>query len=249
MPQAEPTEGKQVVALDWDGVLRPGFLVIDWATHLANQAAFPLDSLRLMQNQLHEYYDRSLSYADIASTIPELYAQGLAGLPVDEHLSMAAEYAASNEFRSSLTALADHLLRFINENANIHAVIISGGPESVLCAFGASAGINAVWAVRAEARGNSFTGLILDNPAIMKRKRELITNYLLSGRILLAAGDSESDQPMLAAAHHRIAIGDELASMWQGQPNTLTLPKGDLGQEYDANIESFLHTLQKDIPG
>jgi phosphoserine phosphatase len=245
MSSVEWRDAKQLVLLDWDGVLRPGFLVIDWAEYLKNEAAFSPDDLHLMKNQLDRYRDRTASYADIAQAIPELYAKGLQGFNVDEHLNIAAKYAASGTFRSSLSPLAIQLLAFIRESRGLWAVIISGGPASILRLFGESVGIREVRAVEVEAKDDIFTGRILDNPAIMDRKQELVTKYSSLGRILLAAGDSESDQPMLMAASYRIAIGGTLASEWRGDPNTLTLPAGDLSQSDARRIESFLYDLEK----
>jgi HAD superfamily phosphoserine phosphatase-like hydrolase len=241
----EMAEAKQIIVLDWDGVLRPGFLVIDWAEHLKNQAAFPPENLRLMQDQLRGYHDKSLSYAEIAHTIPELYAKGLQGLKVDEHMTIATEYIASHEFLTSLTPLAGQLLRFVQKAPDVDTVIISGAPESVLRPFGESVGIHEVRAVRVQAEKNIFTGHVLDNPAIMDRKQELIARYSSQRRILLAVGDSESDQPMLIAADHRIAVGSILASEWQGKPNTLILPRGDLSERNVTEVESFLCDLER----
>jgi len=79
----------------------------------------------------------------------------------------------------------------------------------------------------------------------LDRKQALIDNCFEEGRILLAAGDSESDQPMLVAASHRIVIGSSLANEWRGEPNTLALPKGELAQEDVARIQIFLKRLEE----
>ena len=78
----------------------------------------------------------------------------------------------------------------------------------------------------------------------MTRKQELITDYASRGIILLAAGDSESDKPMLTAATHRIVIGDSLAHEWQGERNTLALTSGDLDQNQTRMLDFFLHSME-----
>lgn len=233
------------VLLDWDGVLRPGFLLVDWAEHLTSLSEFHAENLHLMKAQLHAYHARSLTYSDIAHSIPEIYAQGLRGFRVDRHLDIAAEFVDSREFRSSLTPLSAQLLNFIRTAKQLHSVIISGGPASVLGFFGSSTGFYEVWAVEVEAANNAFSGKILDNPAVKQRKQELIERYMPPERILLAAGDSESDQPMLLAATYRITVGAALAGKWQGTPNTLVLPPGDLGEGTARKIEAFLRDLEK----
>ena len=229
---------------DWDGVLRPGFLLVDWAEHLDNLSEFESGKLSLMKNYLRAYHAQELPYSDIASIIPEIYAQGLRGFSVDRHLGIAADYAASSEFRSSLTPLAAQLLNFIQTAEQLHAVIISGGPASILDSFGASTGFFEVWAVKVAVANNVFTGEILDNPAVKDRKQELIERYFPPERILLAAGDSESDQPMLVAATYRITVGAALADKWQGEPNALVLPPGDLGERTAGRIETFLRNME-----
>lgn len=243
MSYATSPDMHKFAIFDWDGVLRPGFLLIDWAEHLTNLSEFEPEKLILMKEDLRAYHTKELSYSDIARTIPETYAKGLRGFSVGRHLDIAADYAASSEFRSSLTPLADRLLDFIQTVRQLRAVIISGGPASILDLFGTSAEFYEVWAVRVGAANDTFTGEIIDNPAIRARKQELIERYLPPERILLAAGDSESDQPMLMAATYRITVGAALAGKWQGAPNTLVLPSGDFGGETAGKIDTFLRNM------
>ena len=56
----------QYVFLDWDGVLRPGLLIIDWAAHLQEHNEFNQDRLDLMREQLRYFQFGTLSYSEIA---------------------------------------------------------------------------------------------------------------------------------------------------------------------------------------
>lgn len=236
----KPARKDKLIMLDWDGVLRTGLLVVDWAEYLADRKAFSQGTAKAMSRQLASYRNREVSYAEITESIPALYGIGLKGYPAKGHMRLAADYVQSEDFLSAFTPLAATLLAFAEKDPCIFSIIISGAPAAVLNEFAALAPVDEVWAVNVEVADDVFTGIVLDNPATLTRKMELVNNYFARGHIVLAAGDSESDQPMLTAASHRIVIGRALADEWHGDPNTLTLPSGDLGKEEIARVKSFL---------
>jgi phosphoserine phosphatase len=245
MRKTASANSKQHVLLDWDGVLRPGFLIIDWAAHLQDRKAFAPSELQTMRDQLLDYQRGRLSYPEIAKGIPAHYGEGLKGFDVNEHQRIAVEYILSEEFRSSLSPLGNLILDFLRRAPTLDPIIVSGAPGSVLRPFGATCGVEHVWAVEIEIEDDIFTGRILDNPAVRERKEQLIAERLATESILLGVGDSESDYPMLNAATYRIAIGNTIAQEWDGRKNTMVLREG-ADQDRIEEIRSFLfHMVQQ----
>lgn len=232
------------ILLDWDGALRRGFLISDWAQFLASRKLFNTEVLRLLLQELTFFYEGKAAYDHIVVSIPTLYALGLEGQDVDAHEAIADEYIKSADFLDAITRPACYIFDLIGALPNVASYIISGGPGSVLAPFARKVGITEVYAVESEIQNGVFTGLLVDNPATLDRKKELVSLVRTRQFILLAAGDSESDRPMLDAAQYRVTFGNELAHAWACDPNTLTLHHL-VGAKDLAALSSFLVGVSK----
>jgi phosphoserine phosphatase len=159
-----------VVALDWDGALRQGFLIADWSEFLLGHSEIDPAAVVSITQQLAEYDSHLLSYSSIAQGIPRLYASGVQGRSASRHQHLARSYIETEAFRSRMSPAAAKLFEFLARTPNVMGVIVSGGPDSVLRPFAENVGIVKVYAVELEQKRDTFTGLVLDNPAVAERK-------------------------------------------------------------------------------
>ncbi len=56
-----------VIALDWDGVLRRGFLIMDWARHLQTRGQIEPTYVDQMERELERYRLHETTYSAIAT--------------------------------------------------------------------------------------------------------------------------------------------------------------------------------------
>jgi phosphoserine phosphatase len=201
-----------------------------------------------MERELAEYHSGRASYARIAQTIPELYAQGLRNYSAPRHLEIATEYITSIMFLSSVFPVAHEFFNFITRSPRLRGVIISGGPSAVLTPYGELVGITDVRALEVEVRAGCFTGILIDNPAKFDRKESIISQINKTEVIVLAVGDSESDQPMLTQASYRVTFGDMLAREWENDLKTLAL-RHDASDDDPARLRSFLRGIEEQWAG
>lgn len=225
---------EKVAALDWDGPLRRGLLMIDFASFLAAAGQFSKTSLDAMHNSLNDYRRNAITYERLATVVPELYALGLMGRDPVQHRSLAEHFISLPEFYGQISRLGHNIFAMLREATHIHGAIISGAPHSVLSEFAKKAGISAVFGATTNINGfGRFDGGLLDNPALSERKKEIVHSLVGDCAVRLGVGDSISDVPLLERAQYRIIVGDDLGNRWPRSQSTLMLSNGDINDALD----------------
>jgi phosphoserine phosphatase len=232
------TDGPAIL-LDWDGTLRPGFLIMDWAEHLAHHREIDPDLLDDMRNTVAMLASGQIDYAESAVRIPVLYGRAVRGREEARHRALARSYAEADEFTGPITPAGRRLLAFAGELPGARGVVISGGPVAVLEPFVQNFGVIDVRATAPQVSSGVFTGEIIANFATTAGKIAAVRAVAADHRILLAAGDSESDLPILRAAHHRVTFGRHLAESWRDDPHTLALDDGQAPEQL-RDLDAFL---------
>jgi phosphoserine phosphatase len=231
------------ILLDWDGTLRPGFLIMDWAEYLAHHGEIDPGVLDGMRNTVAMLSSGQIDYAESAAQIPVLYGRAVRGREEARHRALARSYVEADEFTGPITPAGRRLLAFAGGLQGARGVVISGGPVAVLERFVQNFGIADVRATVPTVSSGVFTGEIVDNFATVAGKTAAVQAVAAAHHILLAAGDSESDLPILRAAHHRVTFGRHLAELWRDDPHTLALDDG-LGPGQLRDLDAFLEGVR-----
>lgn len=236
------------MALDWDGTLCGGFTVLEWAACLHAQGAFPTRALDDMRRAIERYHRSEVDYARIADVVPRFYAAGLAGLSVTEAGAHADSFVASADFRARWSDLVPVLDGFLRNHPHLDPVLVSGAPHEVLARVAASLGDAAVHAIRAHTADGRYTGGLVDNPAEAHRKAQLVAALTATAPIVLAAGDTAADIPMLEVAERRLVVGPALAGRWSG-PEVVEVAGRSLDAAERAVVGALLARLAHDVTG
>jgi phosphoserine phosphatase len=202
-----PDHSLKACVTDWDGTLRPGFMIADWLGYLAAELQISACYYKTMLSLIQRYKDDELEYRNFASEAVATYGEALEGLKckdVDEVSSSFAKKDVKNLFPFTI-----NLLNAINK-AGMSIHVLSGSPLRPILSYARHLPISSVFAVDAVCTSKGvFEGKIAKNYALRRYKREAIQSLKSKGfRIHIALGDSSADVPLLNAAEHSFLIKD-----------------------------------------
>lgn len=95
----------------------------------------------------------------------------------------------------------------------------------------------------ADAAGPRYDGTVTDNPGLAARKSAVVRSLIEAGReIVLAVGDSESDEPLWEAAPYRIIVGERVRpDQWDADKTLVihpdTTPWPDVAEWLDTRLD------------
>jgi phosphoserine phosphatase len=207
MTRRQPMRRK-VALLDWDGTLRDGFLLRDWANYL--QAESIISSIRLEAyfRTVHAYLQGAISYDVFTNEAPAAYARALRGaspaLLKDAAQKFTSEDLTYGKIFPFTIPLLDQLAHF-----HIESIVVSGSPQELLETYMKPLGVSAIIALSLEVEGDIYSGDIKGNPATFDAKLAIASQFEPED-VVLAMGDTEADAPLLTRAASRIVVGDQL---------------------------------------
>lgn len=201
-----PVNRAPAALLDFDGVLRQGFVLWDFATFLNDSGQFHAKQLDDLVSLQASFNSGEVSYEMLAELAPTMYSAGLRGYSAPAHAKLARDYVASSGFSVRVPDTTAVLLKFLGA-LGISRIILSGAPHSVLSELRSTWRVEGVAGIRPMEVSGVFSGELLDNPATMERKAELVADVLKEFDPLIAFGDSTSDLPLLRPAAWKVVIG------------------------------------------
>ena len=201
---------RKVALLDWDGTLRDGLLLRDWADYLKAERIISSVRFNAYFQIVQAYLEGIISYDILTHKAPIAYAQALRGASFavlkDAAKNFSSTDIASGKILPFTVPLLKQLIQF-----GIEPVVVSGSPQDLLETYMVPLGISTLFALRLETKGDVYSGNIQDNPATFDAK-SVIASQFDSENVLLAMGDTEADIPLLAKAASRIIVGDQLTN-------------------------------------
>lgn len=194
-------QGSPVALLDWDNCLHRGITLLPWAEALRDAGLFPQRLAVAIADLIAGYQASEVPYEEMAARAPVLYAEGLAGVRVEDVYRCASEFVKADKER--LWPGTSILLEGMRE-AGIATVVISGAPGEILENYSLHLSIDCYRGLGLESARDTYTGALLVNTAIGATKAALAPRY--GAPVVLAAGDSDADRPMLELAAAQIVF-------------------------------------------
>ena len=210
---------------DWDGTLRPDYLIRSWLLFCSMKFGIPLGASMNFNDLLSKFYRNSISYSDLVLETANAYAMSM------KDLSVKAVEAATTEF---VEKDAQNLFSFVPQiikKLQIHEIrifIVSGAPAVPLRAYQKLLGIDGIYAVELGTSDQAkYNGSVNVNYGIadMKRRaaREISENY----DVLISLGDTASDAPLFAVSQNSILVSHNQST------------NNDLGESLIANVDEI----------
>ncbi len=199
---------KRICLCDWDGTLRPGFILEDWLGHLSLEKTVGSEFAIECRQKIAEYQKGVLPYEKLVIEAGNIYASALNG--IDEHkVKLCAERFVLKD-RSNLFAFTEPLLAFLRRN-KIETIVVSGGPVEVLKAYGRILPISRIYALRLRiSKSRHYTADVLENHGVLMEKERIARSFTSKcNDVFLALGNAPTDQPLFAFAKHALLLQTE----------------------------------------
>ena len=204
----------EIALLDWDGTLRPGIMLLDWATFLEHGGLLRSASLAGMRRMAAAYRAGEAPYETFVVEVVDEYAAGIAGAAVDAVAVAARGFAEGDA--ASLFPMARPLLTVLRD-VGLEVIVISGSPVEPLAAHFASLGISGLEATAVEVRDGAYTSRVLRNVARTPVKEAAVAGLAARG-IAFAAGDRPIDASMVTLARLGACVAPPDAPLPAGFP-------------------------------
>lgn len=229
----------RVALLDWDNTLHDGWTLDPWVRYLVDQGVAP-DSLRTDGHRIIvDFLEGRLDgHSDLAHRAATVYATATRGWAVPDVAALVAPFLADVDRPLVFPFVAD-LLAWLVEHG-IEPVIVTGAPDQLVRGYAESRGARVVGFTVAQKAGR-YTGAIRRNPGTGHEKERVVAELEGDGcEVVLGAGDSESDLPLLRAAGRQLVMGNpDLAAQF---PSTSLLvePRTTTGDDIRRGLERLL---------
>lgn len=198
---------RKLLVADWDGTLRPGFMLQDWLHYLADENAIDLQCATQFDDLLSAYEAKSLDYQGFASAVLALYARSLSGSSVTKIQDYARDFVTKD--MPNLFEFVPKLIEFA-ANKGIRVAVVSGGPAVVLREYGTRLGIDHIWGVDVHSKAGLYGNEVVRDTSGPDGKAWVVEQLKQQGFvILIALGDTIADKPLLDAAEFAYAISEE----------------------------------------
>ncbi len=184
--------------------------------YLVDQGQAPT-SLAVEGEQLTRDYleGRLEDHSDLAHRANTLYAAAAAGWATADVAALVGPYLDEVD-RPLVYPFVPALLAWLVDHG-IEPVVVTGAPAELVAAYVEPAGGRVVGLTLAESSGR-YTGAIGRNPGPAAEKTRAVAEVLADGcEVVLAAGDSVSDLPLLQAGRRQLVVANpDLALAFPG---------------------------------
>lgn len=206
---------------DWDGTLRPGFMLIDWVHYLSKQTHVSSSFYEELLSLRSSCERKEITYESFAVRALDLYGHAMHGLRYDEMLDVAREFV-SDDF-STLFPFTKPLLTTLRDSG-YRILIISGAPLIPLQAYAKCLPIDHIFGVDVERKlDGTFGSKIIKNYALISNKRRIIDRLKKKGySVTVGIGDTDSDRPLLDAARYPFFVSAGVATKQQSKYAVVT---------------------------
>lgn len=197
-----------LIVADWDGTLRPGFMLKDWLDYLASVKVIEDKYPHIFDSELQKYKNNQKSYDEFAVSVLDLYAESMVGYEEKKISAFAARFVRKD--KGNLFDFVMPLLKRAKQK-NIDFVVVSGAPGIVLREYADILGIKRIFGVEVAIDASGvFKNQFISNMAGPVAKREVVEQLQAQGhRLTISLGDTISDRPLLEAARFPFVISDD----------------------------------------
>jgi phosphoserine phosphatase len=198
---------RMIALLDWDGTLRRDFTIRTWIKFLVGQGILPDKSIEDIEGVFAPLFKGNISHDEASYRTAAIYAFYLKGRSKAEIMRMASLFF--EEDTQHLCSFSLALFSCLAQNS-IQKMVISGAPVEILQEYQRIIPIEYIHALELQVVEGVFTGKVLANSGTAQEKH-LIVDHLSKSHmynIVLAAGNSSSDLPLLDAAPANIIVNN-----------------------------------------
>ena len=208
--------GRRVALLDWDNTLHYGWTMEPWVRFLVDRGQAPASLAANGEQLTREYLDGTLGgHSELAHRANTLYATAAAGWATADVAALVGPYLEEVD-RPLVFGFVPALLAWLVDHG-IEPVVVTGAPTELVAPYVEPAGGRVVGLTLAESDGR-YTGVIGRNPGTAEEKARAVAEVLAAGcEVVLGAGDSESDLPLLQAGRRQLVVANpDLARAFPG---------------------------------
>ena len=227
---------RRVALLDWDNTLHHGWTLEPWVRFLVERGQAP-PSLAVDGEQLTRDFleGRLEDHSDLAHRANTLYAAAAAGWASADLAALVGPFLDEVD-RPLVYGFVPTLLAWLGEHG-IEPVVVTGAPTELVVGYVEPAGGRVVGLTLAES-GGRYTGAIGRNPGPATEKARVVAEVIAAGgEVVLGAGDSESDLPLLHAGRHQLVVGNpDLARLFPGT-SLLLEPRSTSGDDLRRRLD------------
>ena len=231
--------GRRVALLDWDNTLHHGWTLEPWVRFLVDRGQAPkqlaVDGEQLTRDYLEGRLD---GHSDLAHRANTLYAAAAAGWATADVAALVEPYLDEVD-RPLVYPFVPALLAWLVDRG-IEPVVVTGAPTELVAAYVDAAGGRVIGLRLAQADGR-YTGAIARNPGTATEKARAVAEVVAGGgEVVLGAGDSESDLPLLQAAPRQLVVANpDLALAFPGT-SLLVEPRSTSPEALCRAVEALL---------
>ena len=221
-----------ICLLDWDGTLRPYYILFDWVKYLEERKIIKEGVLKELNSCLDCYKQAKNSnkpekeiYNQLVEETARTYGYSIQGLKEEILVKHSFKFIEGDQKRLYPFAkmMLDHL-----HLKNIEVVIISGAPISLLERYSDILGFDKIYGLEYEINSiGEYTGKIIQNYGLYEKKEE-VANLIFSesNQILFAIGNAYSDKPLFKYAKYGYLI-----------KNTSDISNKEIGSISEQNVK------------
>lgn len=232
---------KQYALFDWDGTLRAGYTLFEWIDFLREKREILSEEmLECHDRLLREYREGKISHDVLASESCRNYEKGILGLDIDLYSRLKDEYSLYDRTRQF--PFVPRLFQWLKEK-RIAPVIITGAPLDMIGLYFKNYGIKEAYGHRLEQKDGIFTGKALENYGFHKERMTDECRLRFGCGPVLAAGDSESDIPLLKEAAIALIVGGKKELLKKIPHGILVNPQED-GEELIKYLEQRIGEIR-----
>ncbi len=236
---------RRVALLDLDNTLRGDWTIRRWMEFLSRSGSDAAKrGLPQIEDMVKLFSKGTIDHDKLARSCADIYAEAMRGELVEDFDDWAAVFVQGPDSGS----LFDFVKPLVEDLAHrgVAPVIISGAPQKVVKRHARRLGIPQVFGLTlgtADEGGRRYDGTVVDNPGLGVRKRSIVRALVEQEReVVLAIGDSESDEPLWQAAPYRVIVGDRVLPDPEDANRTLIVHPGrtawpEIAGWLDARLE------------
>lgn len=188
--------------LDWDGTLRRGFTMLDWAKFLSDHHHITDRAADSIKSNFERYLAGSITYRHLALSTGRMYASSLKARSVDDTSRLAHSFVSIDD---QMFGFTEGMIAVLHE-FKIKAIIISGTPQVLLDSYQEALGFDAAFGLDLTIKNGHWLGKIKVNYSTQKQKQKLVSVLVKRFKIVLGIGDTEADRALLESAETSLLV-------------------------------------------
>lgn len=202
----------QIALVDWDGTISKGFTINRWSAFLVNLygSRNGIVLTEEIQRMMNDYRDSLLSHDQLAERTAITYAQYIQNISRGELQKIASEFVLEDS--KHLFKFSKGLFDFFRD-CNITPIIVSGAPLCILECYKKEFGLIEIYGMDVVFQNEVYSSEVRFNPGISSLKKKVVEQLpILTDKVLVAFGDSNSDIPLFRKANLNIVVGSSKIS-------------------------------------